>query len=231
MTEITAQDDSLREIMETVWKTLRETSEIQKESSRDSAERKKEFERMKQETEQMRQETEQMRKETERMRQETELQFKETEKLVKEITKSVGGLHNSFGELAEHLVAPGMVKRFNELGYHFDDISPGGRKIIENGIVKAEIDILLENDTTIIAVEVKSRPDGYDLEDHIERLKILSESRRKKNDNRKILGAVAGAVFGSSQKRDVIKTGFFVIEQSGDTMKIDIPKGFVPREW
>lgn len=28
-----------------------------------------------------------------------------------------------------------------------------------------------------------------------------------------------------------IEAGLFVIEQSGDTMKIDVPEGFQPREW
>jgi len=29
----------------------------------------------------------------------------------------------------------------------------------------------------------------------------------------------------------ITKSGLYVIEQSGDTMKIDVPEGFVPREW
>jgi hypothetical protein len=32
-------------------------------------------------------------------------------------------------------------------------------------------------------------------------------------------------------KRYALKSGFYVIEQSGDTVKIDIPEGFKPREW
>ena len=33
------------------------------------------------------------------------------------------------------------------------------------------------------------------------------------------------------RKKAVIEAGLFAIEQSGDTMKIDVPEGFVPSEW
>jgi hypothetical protein len=32
-------------------------------------------------------------------------------------------------------------------------------------------------------------------------------------------------------KPRAINSGFYVIERSGDTMKIDAPEGFKPREW
>jgi midasin (ATPase involved in ribosome maturation) len=129
-------------------------------------------------------------------------------------------------------VAPGIAGRFNELGYHFEAVSPGGYKIFdENGKTKTEIDILLENSKHIIAVEVKSRVQVKDIEHHIKRLEILKEHHLKKNDNRIILGAMAGAVFGNVEKTAVAEAGFYVLEQSGDTMKMDVPDGFTPREW
>jgi len=148
------------------------------------------------------------------------------------LNKQMGGLHRRFGELAEHLVAPGIRKRFNEFGYHFDSVSPGGHKIYdENGKVKTEVDILLENGEYIVAVEVKTRPAEHHIEHHKKRLEILREHRNKRNDTRKIQGAIAGAVFPSEVKKAVIEAGMYVLEQSGDTMKIDIPEGFVAREW
>jgi hypothetical protein len=38
---------------------------------------------------------------------------------------------------------------------------------------------------------------------------------------------IAGAVFPMEMK----EAALYVIEQSGDTMKINIPKGFQPRDW
>jgi hypothetical protein len=167
------------------------------------------------------------------------LQLKETDRLIKELRKSqkktsrqMGDLHNRFGEIAEHLVAPGIAKRFNEMGYHFDAVSPGGYKILNaEGKTRAEIDILLENSEYIIAVEVKTRVHEKDIEHHIKRLEILKEHRLKNNDRRIIRGAMAAAVFGSVAKKAVIEAGFYVFEQSGDTMKVDVPEGFSPRQW
>ena len=82
-----------------------------------------------------------------------------------------------------------------------------------------------------MAVEVKVDPAIQDIEHHIRCIEILREHRNKLNDKRKILGAIAGAMFGQTEKEAVIAAGFYVIEQSGDTMKLDIPEDFVPREW
>jgi hypothetical protein len=138
----------------------------------------------------------------------------------------------TFGESAEHPVVPGIAKRFNELGYLFDSVTPGGHKILdEKGKTKTQIDILLENGGCIIAVEVKARPALGDMEHHVRRLEILRENRRKRRDERKIRGAIAGAVFGEAEKKATLEAGLYVVEQSGDTMKIDVPNDFIPREW
>ena len=50
----------------------------------------------------------------------------ETGRFIKELGRQMGDLHNTFGEIAEHLVAPGIAEKFNELGYHFNAVSPGG---------------------------------------------------------------------------------------------------------
>jgi hypothetical protein len=174
--------------------------------------------------------------ETRERQEKTDRQMKkraiEVEKQMKELREQMGGLHNSFGELAEHLVMPSIVERFNKLGYKFNDISRGGRQIRDDqGKVKAEIDILLENGEYIIAVEVKASPKEKHIERHISRLEVLKEHRNKLGDMRKILGAIAGAVFPAALKETALDAGFYVLEQSGDTMKMDIPDDFVPREW
>ena len=173
-----------------------------------------------------------IRKETERIMKEAAEERKKTERVVRRNGKQLGEIHRRFGQLAEHLVAPGIAKRFNELGYHFDSMAAKGAKIYdERGKIKAEIDLLLENGSTIMAVEVKSRPVTQDVEHHIKRLEILREKRSQLNDQRKVQGAIAGAIYEDDVKKAVREAGLFVIEQSGDTMKIDMPDDFVPREW
>jgi hypothetical protein len=158
---------------------------------------------------------------------------RETERVVRRVSKQMGDLHNRFGELAEHLVAPGIIRRFNELGYHFDDTIAERVRLLDSTGQKilTEIDLLLENGDYSIAVEVKSRPTEKDVVHQENRLTILREHKNRRNDKRKIRGAIAGAVFPEDVKAATIEAGLYVIEQSGDTMKITVPEGFTPRDW
>jgi DNA repair exonuclease SbcCD ATPase subunit len=207
---------------ETVWAMLQE-------ASKEHTKMLKEFEQ------QMRENAEQherMKKESDEELNEIKRLHKENERITRRNGKQLGEIHRRFGQLAEHLVAPGIAKRFNELGYHFDLVAPKGLKILdERGKIKTEIDLFMENGSTIMAVEVKSRPVTQDVEHHIKRLEILREKRSQLNDQRKVLGGIAGAIYEDDVKKAVREAGLFVIEQSGDTMKIDMPDDFVPREW
>ena len=199
---------------EQVWAGLQETRQLVNEV----AERQKETDR------QMKKTDEQMKK--------TDEQMKKTDAQMKKTDEQLGGLHNRFGEMAQHLVAPGIHERFNDLGYQFDAMTRGGQEIWgEDGKIKAEIDLLMENGDTIMAVEVKATVKMKHIEEHIRRLEILRDYRRKRNDLRNVEGAVAGAIFGVEEKKAAIEAGFYVIKQSGDTMKIDVPDDFVPRKW
>jgi hypothetical protein len=80
-------------------------------------------------------------------------------------------------------------------------------------------------------VEVKSKPSDRDVKDHVRRLEILRRHKDATGDKRKIYGALAGAIMSSSVKAAAIKAGFYVITQTGDTVKIDIPEGFTPKAW
>ena len=80
-------------------------------------------------------------------------------------------------------------------------------------------------------MEVKSKPKRADIADFERRLEVLRKYKDKHHDERRIRGAIAGAVFDDSVKRAVLKAGFYVIEQTGDTVKINVPEDFKPKEW
>ncbi|MDR0636196.1 MAG: hypothetical protein LBF87_03875 [Treponema sp.] len=169
---------------------------------------------------------------------ENDLQLNKIKEIVEQNARQIKalneqmGLHSSFGELAEHLVAPGIAKKFNSLGYHFDEVSPGGKQILdEQGKVLTEIDLLLENTQYSVVVEVKTRPKKTDIDHHLKRLEILRKHMDKHNDKRIVIGAIAGAVFPHQVREAAIEAGLYVIVQSGDTVNIEIPKGFTPRKW
>jgi hypothetical protein len=157
----------------------------------------------------------------------------ETTRQMKKTDERFGRLGNRFGELAEHLVAPNIVEKFNALGFHFDDIS-GVRRIVKdegNGQKIAEFDILLENGESIVGVEVKAKPSNDDVGEHVQRLEILRRHKDTIGDKRKIYGALAGAIMADNVKAVILKAGLYAITQTGDTVKIDIPEGFVPKAW
>jgi hypothetical protein len=155
---------------------------------------------------------------------------KETDRRMKETDRQIGELGNRFGELAEHLVAPSIKEKFNALGYHFDDISQNREIDCPDGS-STEIDILLENGEFSVAVEVKSKPAERDVREHAKRIETLRKHKDRHHDTRKIRGAVAGAIVSKPVRNYILKSGFYLIEQSGDTVQICIPEGFVPREW
>ena len=167
---------------------------------------------------------------------ETSEQIKETERIMKETIKDtnniVGKLGNSFGELAEHLVRPGIVEKFNTIGFHFNDTYKE-REVTDpkTGKFLAEVDIVLENGDFVIAVEVKAKLKYEDVDDHLARMEVLRSIADSRGDKRKYRGAIAGAVATKETCAYAIKAGFYVIVQSGDTMKLDLPEGFKPREW
>ena len=165
------------------------------------------------------------------MFQETREQMKETDREMKETNRRIGELGNRFGELAEHLVAPNINEKFNELGFTFEQVSQNHRISDASKRSIAEIDIMLENGDTVMAVEVKAKPVREDIDEHIKRLEILRRRADTRNDIRKFQGAIAGAIMTEAVRDYAHKAGFFVIGQTGDTVKITIPEGFTPREW
>ena len=171
-------------------------------------------------------------KETDRIVQETSLQMKETDRRMKELQEQMGGLNNSFGEMVEHLVAPNIVEKFNDFGFDFHRYAPNVR-IKKPGTKDnlAEIDILLENGDVVIAVEVKAKATQKDVEKHVERMQILRQDADLRGDKRLHHGAIAVAIIDDSLRAYIIKKGFYMIEQTGDTVRINVPEGFKPAKW
>ena len=103
--------------------------------------------------------------------------------------------------------------------------------IKESGKPVTEIDILLENGDIVIAVEVKAKPRVSDINEHIKRIEKLRERADRRKDDRKFCGAVAGAIMSDTIRNHILKNGFYLIEQTGDTVKINIPENFKARVW
>jgi hypothetical protein len=140
-------------------------------------------------------------------------------------------LGNRVGELVEHLVSPNILEKFRALGFDFGRAGPNVRFSDPSLSLETEVDILLENGTLALAVEVKTKLTITDVKDHIDRMAKLRRYADAHGDRRKFIGAVAGGIIPGGVKSFAFKSGFYIIEQAGDTVRIDVPEGFVPKEW
>ena len=163
---------------------------------------------------------------------ETARQQEETARQQKETDRQIGKLGNRFGELVEHLVVPGIMDKFNEQGFNFSRCSESVKlREPDSKGVCTEIDLMLENGEIVVAIEVKSKPSQADVDRHAWRMEVLRRTDIQQKDKRKYQGAIAGAIINQELRNYILKSGFYVIEQTGDTVKLTIPEGFVPREW
>ncbi len=185
----------------------------------------------------------QQQKETDRMMKENAQQMKaqredfdrrqkKTDREIKAVNQAIGNLGNRLGSLIEHLVSPDMHRKFNALGYAFTRTNT--RVVCKDAHDKtlAEVDVLLENGEYALAVEVKTDLAVEDVKVHAERMAVLRAYADRHNDARQYLGAVAGGIV-SEQARDYAhKSGFYVLEQSGDTVRIaEPPEAWQPKAW
>ncbi|MDR1277359.1 MAG: hypothetical protein LBK02_01260 [Treponema sp.] len=156
----------------------------------------------------------------------------ENREQIKETGKQIGKLGNRFGEMVEYTVVPNLVVKFKELGFEFEKTNRGMKIEDQKHRIFTEIDAFMENGDRAMVVEIKTKPNVEDIDDHIERMEKLRRYADLHNDARKYLGAIAGVVFGDSAKTYALKKGFYVIEPSGDTFNITEPKGeYHPHEW
>ncbi|MDR0730428.1 MAG: hypothetical protein LBF63_02095 [Treponema sp.] len=188
-----------------------------------------------QETDKKFQETDKKFQETDKKFQETDKKlqeaFKETDRAVKDASRIVGNLGNKLGIVVEHLVLANIKDKFNALGYEFTKAGPSVLIEDRKSQIITQIDAMLENGDYALAVEVKTQLNVNHVDEHIERMEKLRRYADEHGDKRKFLGAVAGAIVADNVKEYALKKGFYVIRQSGDTVTIESPEAFKPREW
>ncbi|MDR2178796.1 MAG: hypothetical protein LBP21_00680 [Synergistaceae bacterium] len=142
---------------------------------------------------------------------------------------------DEFEEFEAYDVSRDIIQKFAAIGLRFFDLSLGRQIFVGEGSEQkiAEFDLVLENRDAILGVEVEVKPSKEHVRSLVRRLEIFRLNKDKRGDKRKIYGAIAGATISRSVKAYALKTGFYVIVQTEDkdTIKIDIPKDFVPKSW
>jgi len=152
---------------------------------------------------------------------------------VDRVTANVGGLNNSFGELIETLFAPNLGEKFDAYNYDLKRIYH--RVYLYDDKVRqcGEIDILLSNTDLCMAVEVKRWLDSKEkVDEHKKRMQLIRQYPPAEVKGKKLLGAIVGAVVTPKIREYAEQSGFFVLELTGEDVRLlEPPEGFVPKEW
>jgi hypothetical protein len=152
------------------------------------------------------------------------------QKALLDLQKIVGRLGNRFGEFAEATLVPDLKKQFKKYGFTFDKLSENIQVDNDEHDLHAEIDAFLENGVEAMVVEVKVNLKTADVDEHIRRMEKVRKHADMHNDKRKFFGAIAAAVIAKDIKTYALKQGFYIVEPSGENVKI-IPPVTQARFW
>ena len=215
-----------------VWRLLAELAEAQKE------------------TKQMFQETDRRFQETDRRFQETDRKFQESDRKIQEsrqelgrviaetrrdmaesnrqLNQQLGALGGKWGLFVENMVAPACKTLFLDRGIPVHRVSQRVQVIRDGDTM--EVDVLVQNQNHVLAVEVKSSLSVDDIKEFVEDLQRFHQFFPE-HANRQLYGAVAGIAFDQGADRYAYRQGLFVLAQSGETMQILNDASFEPKAW
>lgn len=194
-------------------RTEAQFAEFQKEAER----RNVEAERRSAEAEQRNAEADRRSAEADRRRAEAERTMEELKKLVRATTEAVNNLTTPLCLFIEEMVEPAVVQLFQERG--IDVTQTMSRLKSKRPGAAMEIDILAVNGSELVAVECKSRLSKDDVDDFLDRLQRFKLAFPQFRDFQ-VYGAVAGIEIDQGIDSYAYRRGWFVIKQSGETVKI-----------
>ena len=189
---------------------------------RESEQERKEYQRTSQQA------FEQYRQTAEREMAKLRETVEQTSKQIAQTNKQVGGLTSRWGEFVENLIKPAAAKLFQEKGIdvHLTALRVTGQD--DKGSI--EIDILVENTTEVVAIEVKSHLEVRDVKRFLQTLERFKKVFPKHKSD-KLYGAVAGIKIDERANEYAIQEGLFLIQPAGDSVIIANSHNFEPKIW
>jgi len=148
--------------------------------------------------------------------------------IIKRLDKTLEGLTSRWGRFVENMVAPAVLRLFQEKGFQVQEVYQRVRSA--RGSRNLEIDILVVDDDVAIVVEVKSRLTQKEVRQVLNTLTHFKSSFPHYG-NYRIYGAVAAIEIDKDVDTYAYHKGLFVIKQSGDSVTISNDEAFQPRIW
>lgn len=172
-------------------------------------------------------------KETDEQIKETATQLKETTTQLKETDQKLRRLEGLFGsqwgKMMEALVQPGALKLFQERDIQVHSIAPR-IKHQRNGHT-LELDLVLENETEVVIIEVKSTLKVSDVRDFLDDLsQLLTFVPRYRSYT--VYAGVAGLEIVEDADKYAYRQGLFVLQVGGEgVVQIKNDAAFQPKDF
>jgi hypothetical protein len=150
------------------------------------------------------------------------------EQLSANASREVSRLGDRWGLFVENMVAPAVLRLFQERGIEIRHLY---RRAVSNiPGASMEVDILAVNGDVAVVVEVKSRLSKEDVDEFCEKLHHFKRAFPDRA-NHQIYGAVAAIEFVQNVDRYAYRQGLFVIRQCGDSVELANDDSFQPKAW
>lgn len=162
--------------------------------------------------------------------QESDQRVKETDRQLKVLAKQLGAQGNRLGEFVQEMVRPAVAGLFRARGLPVHQVLPNMAAYDDNRQFVMEIDLLVVNTDTAIAVECKSHLSQEDVDEHLDRLARFKQYFPQYAPHI-LFGAVAAMVLPDAVGRYAYRKGLFVLAQSGEAMEIRNDEPFSPHAW
>jgi len=149
----------------------------------------------------------------EKAQEKTDAQMKQTDKLVKALSLNIDGVNKSIGLEAEEFFYSSLKINPSIANVNFDFVYQND---IRNHKGKTqEIDILLENGSSVAVVEVKNRVSQKSI-DQLDKIMENFEYFHPLYKDYKVIGAMAGKIFPKHLQEQTLKKGYSVLTQQGE---------------
>jgi len=86
---------------------------------------------------------------------------------------------------------------------------------------------MLENGAQAIVAEVKTKLRQSDINDHLLCIEKIQKHADEHGDKRQFMGAMAAFITDENTRNYALNQGLFIIEPSGDDVKVTRPEGNV----
>jgi Holliday junction resolvase-like predicted endonuclease len=182
-------------------------------------------ERMERERERAERERERADRERERMerQREWEERQKRYDEKVAWIDQLAGKFSLNLGQLVEYVFLPGIISKFNSLGYDFTAASSRKEYYRADKQKFTEIDLLLENRESVMVVEVKTNVALKDIGHHVKRMELLRENESITHfESKKLYAALAGLYIDNDAREAALDNGIYIVELFEDEERLEV---------